>query len=707
MKNIKNDILWRIYLLYICIIIFALVIFGKAVYTQFAEGEELVKKAKAAPIRLIDTEVEKGNIYADDGSSLLVTSIPIFDVRMDVASPTISDDLFFSNVDSLAICLSKLFNDKTTKEYKNQLLKARKNGNRFLLLGKDVTYNQLKIIKTFPIFKLGKNKGGLRIDSKEKRELIYRDLAARTIGYERNGIIVGLEGTYSKELNGVAGKRLVHKTAENEWKPIREDDEIEAQNGYDIITTIDIKIQDIAESALRKCLDTNKADHGCAILMEVKTGHVKAIANLTKTGEHKYEERYNYAIGERVEPGSTFKLMSLVAVMEDGLADTNTQVNIKGASTVYFNREMKDSHDPGLGIVNMKTIFEISSNVGVSKIIYKAYANNPQKFTERLYEMGVNEPLGLKIFGETNPIIKNPKFRSWSNTTLPWMSIGYELLITPFQILAFYNAIANDGIMVRPLFVKEIRRTGKLIQSFDTEILNKSICSKETIAKAKCLLEGVVQNGTAKKQFKNSYFKVAGKTGTAQIAQQNSGYNKNNYRASFVGYFPADNPQYSCIVIVHNPQSGKYYGGEVAAPVFKEIADKIYASKLNIQYDLNLKDTITREFVKSGNTADFMTISKSLGIIPDKIISENEWSTFAIYTQAANKQKKATQLDKRTITNGIVPNVVGMNAKDAVYLLETAGLDVKITGKGTVKKQSMEPGAKAEKNSQILIELSI
>ena len=709
MTNAKSDILKRIYLLYFIVFLFASMIIGKIFYIQFVEGAELKKKAKDAPMRIVEREVQRGNIYADDGVSILVTSVPYFEVRMDVASPEISDEFFNANIDSLSRKLSGLFRVQSSKEYMKALSKARKKGSRYFFIAKNVSYDTLKILKTFPIFNSGRFKSGLIINEQVCRKLIYGNLALRTIGYERNNITVGLEGYYSNELSGVKAKQVEQMTKEKEWRPIGKAEESETHNGYDIVTTIDAKIQDVAENALRICLDSNKAQHGCAVLMEVKTGYVKAIANLTKIGEHRYEERYNYAIGEKVEPGSTFKLMSLIAAMVEGV-DTSVTVDITGASTMYNNRKMEDSHNLGLGRISMVKAFEISSNVGISKIITQKFnradKSSCKKFTDRLYEMGLNEPLGLKIVGEAHPVVKNPDFRSWSNITLPWMSIGYEVALTPLQILAFYNAVANDGVKVCPQFVQEIRSNGKLIEKFDPVILNPSMCSKETVAKAKHLLECVVQNGTAKK-LKNPLYKIAGKTGTAQIAQDNKGFNKKNYRASFVGYFPADNPMYSIIVIIHDPQGGKYYGGEVAAPVFKEIANKVFATKLNMQNVPVGSDTVSRQFVSTGNSSDYSLVLKSLGIPVNNLNADNKWISLAVSTNAAKNQCSANPVEVRQISNSVVPDVTGMNLKDAVYLLENSGLKVKINGKGIIRKQSIAPGAKVAKNTPIQLDLSI
>lgn len=707
MTNVKNDILWRIYLVYICIFLFAVAIISRVVYIQYAEGEYWEGKAKKPKVRLVDFEVKRGNIYAADGFSLLATSVPVFEVRMDVACTNIDDKYFNTRVDSLARELSKLFKNKSATEYKKILIKARNKNNRSLLLARNVSYKDLKKLRTFPIFKLGKYKGGLIVIEDTRREYPFKDLATRTIGYERKGYLVGLEGSYNKELSGTTSKRLMVKNANNEWMPtgdVVDPEDPDAQIGYDVISTIDVSIQDVAQNALRKCLDTNKAEHGCVILMEVKTGYIKAIANLTKVGEHQYEERFNYAIGERLEPGSTFKLMSLVALLEDGLADTSDKVDVTGATCQFAGRNMNDSHDYGYTNISLKRVFEVSSNVGVSKLIYKAYAKDPKMFTDRLYEFGIHQRLGIKLFGESQPYIKNPEDKTWWKTSLPWMSIGYELLITPLQILNFYNTIANNGVTMRPQFVKEIRRTGQVLQSFDPEIINSSAVSEKTALKARAMLEAVVEHGTAKK-LNNSIYKIAGKTGTAQIVED--GKISSFHRASFVGYFPADNPQYSCIAIIHKPTAGKYYGGDVAAPVFKEVADLVYATNLNIQpknKQSYSKDT-TQVVKKLCSYDDLMTVNNILkfaGVIP---ATSAEWVDFDY--SSGRKTEPAVQMKPLVIAQHTVPNTIGMNLRDAIYFLENKGLRVQATGRGVVKNQIPAPGTPLKPNTTVKLEMKL
>lgn len=692
----KKDILWRIYLIYLGMFLFGLAIIGRIIYIQFAEGDMWKEKARKISLKYFNIEATRGNIY-DCNGEFLSTSVPIFEVRMDVASPYITDEIFSSGIDSLSYKLAGFFRDRSKQEYKSLITKARSESNRYLLLKRNVNYDQLKVLKTFPIFRNGKNKGGLIARAVDRRIQPYNHLAFRTIGWDKEGSEndLGLEGAYSRELEGESGKRLMQRIANGNWRPLNNENEIDPRNGNDLISTIDIHLQDVAEEALMKQLIANEADHGCAILMEVKTGRIKAIANLGKNKSGLYEEKYNYAIGEASEPGSTFKLYSLLAAFEDGKTDLNETIDCTGGITKFANRTMKDSH-LGTGVLTVKEIFEKSSNVGVSKIIYKAYASNPQAFIDRLYSFSVNKPLGLEIAGEGTPRIKSTSARSWSKVSLPWMSIGYEVALTPLQILTFYNAVANDGVMVRPRFLDEIRQSGQIIRRFETEIINSRIASKHAIEKAKVMLEGVVQEGTGT-ALKNPVYKVAGKTGTAQIAMNNAGYNKSSYKGTFVGYFPADNPRYSCIVVINNPTKGIYYGSAISAPVFREIADRVYAA--DMEMGLSWADSVKTSHpvhFKGGYGKDMATICRWMGI--GKHPYDNRWMT----TDSTGLLVKPV-----SIMTGIVPDVSGMGMRDATYLLEKQGYKVKASGIGLVKKQSLKPGSSALPGSMVELNLDI
>ncbi|MBN2520711.1 MAG: penicillin-binding protein 2, partial [Bacteroidales bacterium] len=583
--SIKKDIVWRVAVIYFSILFFALLIIGRVFYLQFFESEKWKSKSEMISYQDVTIEPNRGDIYSNDGR-LLATSVPFYEVRMDLNSNALNSDLFYEKVDSLALCLSYLFKDRSQNEYRRLLILNKNKGNRYFLIQKHVTYTQLKKLRNFPIFRLGRYKGGLIIEQTNKRIMPHLNLAARTIGYISEGGAVGLEGAYDKYLRGVVGVKLMQKLSGGVWMPIDDKNAIEPQNGKDIITTIDINFQDVAEQALLKQLLKVDAIHGCAVLMEVETGDIKAISNLKRNSDGTYSELYNFAIGESTEPGSTFKLASLIVALEDKHIDLDDTVQTGNGEIEYYGIKLTDSKEGGYGKITIKEAFEYSSNVGISKVITKYYGKNERKFIDRLYSMNLNEKLGMEIKGEGDPLIKYPSDPTWSGISLPWMSIGYELRLTPLQILTFYNAIANDGKMIKPRFVKGIMEHGEITRSFKMEVINHSICSKQTIIKVKELLEGVVENGTAQ-NLKNPNYKIAGKTGTAQIANKKYGYNHDkgvSYQASFVGYFPADNPKYSCIVVVNSPSRYIYYGNIVAGPVFKEIADKVYATspELNI-----------------------------------------------------------------------------------------------------------------------------
>jgi cell division protein FtsI (penicillin-binding protein 3) len=701
-KNIKRDILWRVYLLYTFVLVFGIAIFFKIVYIQFKEGEELLKKAQMQELRFFNLDASRGNIYADDGN-LLATSVPIFDLRMDVDSENISDKLFYSKVDSLATKLAILFSSKNKNNYKQKLVKARKKGNRFLLLANKVNYEQLQQVKTFPILRLGKFKGGLIVIPRTQRKMPFGDLAMRTIGYEnkKQKIFVGLEGAYANVIQGVSGKQLKRKINNGDWIPVNDENDIQPVDGKDIITTIDINIQDVAENALRQHLKNHGAFQGCAILMEVETGHIKAIANLRYDSiGQSYQESYNYAIAENVEPGSTFKLVSMMAALEFNKVKLTDSIVTGQGWTTYYSRTMKDVHKIGNGKITARTAFEMSSNVGISKIITEAFKENPSKFIDFIYSLSLNKKLGIEIQGEGKPYIKHPSQKKvWYGTSLPWMSIGYELTLTPLQTLSVYNAVANNGKLVKPVFVKEIKQGGKLIKSFKTEIINKKICSHQTIDSLKSLLEGVVQRGTARLTLKNTIYKIAGKTGTAQIANGKSGYNKRNYNASFVGYFPADDPKYSCIVVVNNPTKGRIYGSSVAAPVFKEIADKVYATQLDIHAKEDYWANKSNQFVRGkGKTSDLKVLYETFN--ENTVLEQySSWSSFK--ADSTNIQLSALEF-----ANAKVPNVKGMGARDAIYLLEQMGLKVNVMGRGLVSSQSVRPGSNAKIGKQITLNLT-
>ncbi len=693
----------RVYLLYVVFFLLGVAIMVKVFRIMFSEGDYWRAKAAEQFIDEKTIEAVRGNIFSCDGG-LLATSLPHYEIRMDVNAGAITNKIFNESVDSLAICLSNMFGDRSAKDYKKDLVNARKAGERYFLIKRKVSYHQLKKMRKFPIFRLGKYKGGLIYEQFNVRARPFGLLAARTIGMERNTAKpIGLESAYSKDLEGEKGKRLMQKIAGGVWIPVNSDNEIEPKDGNDLIASLDINIQDVAEDALMEQLMLHNADHGCVILMEVKTGEIKAIANLSRGKDGLYDEKYNYAIGESTEPGSTFKLASLMAALEDGLIEITDSVHTNDGTFKFGRETMRDSHEGGYGKVTIKRGFEVSSNVAVSRVIYNSYAKNPQKFIDRLNSMNLNVPLELEIPGEGMPYIKNTKSKSWSNVSLPWMSIGYEVKLTPLQILTFYNAVANDGVMVKPKFAREVRNKSQVIRKIETQVINEAICSKETIKKAKEMLEGVVENGTAV-NLKNTNYKIGAKTGTAQIANKKYGYKNGgvSYQASLCGYFPADKPQYSCIVVVNAPSNGVFYGNQVAGPIFKEIADKVYSTNLNIHKKFDKQPHLASSsfpFIKNGNSKDLATVLKDLKINAKNNLEHTEWVL-------ANTLPEGISMSKVSYASNLMPNVVGMGIQDATYLLENKGLNVKFLGRGVVKKQSVKQGLPIEKGSVIILELS-
>jgi cell division protein FtsI (penicillin-binding protein 3) len=654
-----KKISYRMYFVAVVFFMMAVFILIKLNNIQWVEGKYYRQLAKERTVKNFTIPANKGNVYSSDGS-LLATSIPEYTVYFDAVAPT--SELFKETVQGLSDSLSVMFG-KSSGHYQAKLQKARANKSRYVFIAKKLSYTEQMRLKSFPLFNKGANKGGLIIEQKIVREHPIGLVAKRTIGYERsNEDGKGLEYAFRNYLNGKNGHRMMQKIAKNQWKPISDINEKEPQDGYDIISTIDVYIQDIAHHALLKQLEIYKADHGCVVVMETKTGHIKAISNLGRAEDGSYFETQNYAITESHEPGSTFKLIDLIAVLDDKKADTGTVYNSFEGEIQYYKRKVKDSNNRGYGKISLAKGFEVSSNTVLVQSVYNNYKNNPKQFVDRINSYGLNKPLGLPIKGEGMPIIPQPGTKKWSGLTLPWMAFGYGVSITPLQTLTLYNAVANNGVMVKPIFVSEIKEWNKTIKKYNTEVINPKICTQETLNKAKAILENVVKKGTGSKLYSKD-FSMAGKTGTAQV-----NYNKSNmyYASSFVGYFPSNEPKYSCIVVVHKPdKTVGYYGGDVAGPVFKRIAQKIFT------------DSPSTNHVKN---------------IDAKVVTQEK--NYAVYYKKAENEER------------IVPNVKGMEGMDAVALLENLGLKVKVIGIGRVKKQSLTSGQAFNKNQTIIIELS-
>jgi cell division protein FtsI (penicillin-binding protein 3) len=706
--NNRKNILTRAYIAFIGVCLFACAIIYRICIIQFSEGDMWRAKADAFTTKVEDMEAVRGNIF-DVNGALLATSLPYYEVAMDINAPSITDKIFNDNRDSLAECLSSIFSDHSKRDYILLLNKARREKDRYVLLKRNVSYKDLQVIKTFPVFRKGK-RGGLVTLQTNRRERPFQMLAGRTIGMSRPGVKpVGLEGAFDSVLTGVSGKRLMQRIAGDVWRPINDENEVEPKDGSDLYTTIDINIQDVAEHALQKALIKNKASYGCVVLMEVKTGAVKAIANLTRSQHDTavYNESFNYAIGYPSEPGSTFKLASYLALLDEYDISLDEKINVGNGECTYFDRKMKDSHAPKNADMTAQEIFEHSSNVGTSKLVMKYFSKNPRQYTEKLRSFHLHEMLGLSIPGEGIPRIKQVKDKDWYGTSLPWVSIGYESKVTPLQTLTLYNTIANNGTMVKPMFVKEIRKNGHAIKEFGTEVIAENVVKPSTVRKARTLLEGVVQNGSGRGININA-FTVGGKTGTAQMLK-NGNYKDAgfaSYQATFVGYFPADKPLYSCIVVIYEPSRGNYYGGLVAAPVFKEVAEKVYSGSVDFLNPVNKgKQLLTQAPDIITTRADEIKVVAKSANLPVNGDVEGTQMSGRMKSDSARISLMRVNIEGQ-LKRGIMPRLYGLSARDALFLLENNGIYVTIKGFGTVKSQSIEAGQKFMKGNRIILTLS-
>ncbi len=705
--SIKKDILWRVGVVYVFVVLMGLSIIGRIVWLQFAEHDKWSVNSAIAPVKEVPIEANRGDVYSSDGK-LFAVSVPYYDIRMDMTVDSLTDEVFYNHLDPLSHSLSGLFGDKTWLEYKRNLLKARQNKSQYYLVKRAASYDQMLKAKNFPIFNRGRFKGGVRFIENSRRVRPNGYLAARTIGstnLREGGNVVGLEGAYDAELKGREGMKLFKRLNGDIFVPLLDENELDPEDGMDILTTIDLNIQDVAERALYNQLSRLNAHHGTAVLMEVETGDIKAIANLERSSSGGFWESVNFAIGESTVPGSTFKTASLMVAMEDGLIDINDSVDIGKGITHYYGVKVEDSDRSETGKISVKRALEISSNVGITKIITDSYKGKENDFIQGLYDLGLNQKLGVEIRGEADPFIKSKDHSSWSGVSLPMMSMGYELTLTPLQILSFYNGIANDGKVMKPRFIKEINYHGSTVKRVQPEVLNSSLCSHSTLKKVRAMLNGVVEQGTAD-NLKNHYYTIAGKTGTAQIPDKETGYrvkSRVTYQASFVGYFPADNPKYTCIVVINSRSNDIYYGRIVAGPVFLEIANKVYSTKLEMHEPVNSRNNpvITEApFSKSGYYKELNYALSKLNMTIEAKVGIGPWVK-------SHSVCDTVQLYSLTIVDNLAPNVVGMGLKDAVYLLESKGMKVKINGRGTVRSQSLSPGSLYTSGQTVNLQMSL
>jgi len=702
--NIKEQIIARTAVVYIVLIIFALYLIVKMIQVMIVEKDQWKKKINSFAVDLRENKPNRGNIY-DVNGKLLATSVSFFDIHMDTRAGGLTDKRFNENIDSLAICLSNFFKDKSKEEYKKKITKARKDSVQYLKIASNLTFDEYKEIKKFPLFRLSSNKGGFISEKRTFRKRPFNGLLRRTIGYlgedKGTGLVqgkAGLEYTYNRELGGRAGKSYMKKIASGNWMKIKGGEVLETENGLDLITAIDIDLQDYVDNILKAQLSNLKADYGSVVVMEVETGYIKAIANIKRYENNTFAEELNYAVGENLAPGSTFKLPVLMAALEDGYVDLDDIIDTGNGHVMYHGVPVDDSGGHGYGKIPVWQVFAKSSNVGMLKIIDDNYVKKGriERFLKQLSAIGIGEISGIDIYGENKPFIKTPEHPAWAASTPGMIAHGYEVKISPLQLLTFYNAVANDGVMVKPQIVQRIEKDGMIVKEFNPVELNPLICSKSTILKAQKILRDVIEVGTAR-SINTKEYKISGKTGTTEYYDAKTKTHNEKYRASFAGYFPSDNPKYSMIVVINKPQTD-YYGALAAAPVFKKIADKIFSKDRDINPPKDdLSGANKTPYSKNGNSNDLKRVLASVSF-PVKDDNNSKWVT----TEA---QKNMIVFKSKNFESNTIPDLQYMGAKDAVYLLESMGMNPIISGRGFVVYQSVSAGTKIKKGTKVKLEL--
>ncbi|HET7178142.1 MAG TPA: penicillin-binding protein [Chryseosolibacter sp.] len=693
--NIKRSILLRVRVAFLFVTIFAIAVVVKIGHIQFVDGKKWAELGERISFDYKRVKATRGNIYSDNGS-LLATSLPFYKIAFDATIP--SDEVFRKGVDSLAWHLSVFFRDRSQKDYKRMLIDARETGKQYVVLNRrNIDFQQKKRMSAWPIFREGRLRGGAIFEKVDVRYMPFDNLGRRTIGFiNENDRGAGLEYSFNERLGGQDGYAYYQKIAGGVWKPIFDANNVKAVEGLDLQTTLDINLQDVAETALHKAMVQHDADDGMVVVMEVETGEVKAITNLSSDGNGNFSEKLNFA-ARLFEPGSTFKLVTMIALLEDTNIQLTDSIDTGNGEFSFYDEKVRDHEEGGLGKVTIQEAFEHSSNVAMAKLADRYFGVRPARFVDYLDKLGLSKPLGIQIAGEPTPKIKHPGEKGWSGISLPWMAYGYGFEITPLHILALYNAVANGGVMIKPVIVKSVKKADKVDESFETEIINKRICSQETLKKLQVLLEGVVENGTAK-NIKGTHYRIAGKTGTAQILE--NGHYTKKYVTSFVGYFPAHAPKYSAMVLIRNPRGWYQYGSNVAAPVFKEIADNIYARDLELQQPMALEKYQRNDvlpYIKAGNQEELTMICNELGI-SNHSLTDEEWVR-------TSRSGNGVNWNKNLQGPGIAPDVFGMTFRDALYLLEKAGLTVFFQGTGRVETQSIRAGARIAKGDRIYLTL--
>ena len=697
-------------------IILAVCVVGKSLYIMTAKRDYWMKVAERQKRDSVTVKPNRGNILSCTGQ-LLASSLPEFKIYMDFVAQkeAKSDSLWDVKVDSICNGLHKIFPDKSAAEFKQHLSEGKAKMKRhWAIYNERINYNTFCEVKDLPMFKLNSNKSGFHWEEFNARQRSYGSLAGRTIGAmygAKDTARFGLELSYDSILRGTNG--IVHRRkVRNKFLDITDTPPID---GADIVTTLDVSMQDLAERSVIKELKEINGNVGVAIVMEVKTGDIKAIVNMEKCFDGQYREIHNHAVSDLLEPGSVFKPASLLVALDDGVVDTTLHVETGGGVWQMYGRDMKDHNwrKGGYGLLTFAQTLWYSSNIGVSRIIDDHYKNNPEKFVQGIHRLGLADDLKIPLVGATPARIRMPhknshgQYDNWSKTALPWMSIGYETQVPPISTLTFYNALANNGTMMRPRFVTKVVKNGETIMEFPPEVMHEHIAKDASIKKMQTILEQVVSIGLGKKAGSPN-FKVAGKTGTAQMSKGAGGYKSGvvNYLLSFAGYFPADNPRYSCIVCIQKsglPASG----GGMSGKVFHEISEGIMAQSLKLDVkDARDSASIFVPQVKDGNILAADYVLTHLGINAKTTWSGNSFAGKPIWGKAETIGNKYIKLEKqKQYGKGTVPDVIGLGARDAVYQMESRDIRTQIYGRGKVVKQTLIPGTLIKKGATCNITL--
>lgn len=701
--EIKKDILWRVYLSFIGIVLLSFVVLGRAFYIQQAQGEYWRSMSDSLHQKFIELDAERGTIYSEDGQ-MLSTSIPFFDVYMDFGAEGLRDKggkRFKENIDSFSFALSNFFGDKSAKEYKKELQLAYNEKDRYYSLKKNLSFDQYKSFREFPLVRLGRNKSGIIIETKTKRLNPFGMLARRTIGLAReNAQNVGLERTYDSLLKGTTGKRLVRFVSGSAYVPV-DGYEIDPENGKDIITTIDINMQDIANNALLKMMVQSESEYGTCIVMETATGKVKAIANLGRGKNGNYDETLNYAL-RTTEPGSTIKLATLMAVLEEGSSKINDLVEVGTSGQQYVAvRTVTDAERSPKAVLTVRESFAHSSNVAMGKLAYKAFAQQPDKFKSYLQKFHLEKKTGFGLVGEEPAVLPRLKRNREGLHAMITASFGYAIEVSPLHTAMLYNAVANDGKLMKPYLVNSIQNNGVTVKEFEPTVLEEQIAKPSTIKAARAAMEAVITEGTAKSVFADCPFPVAGKTGTAHVAAGDIKYHHGVYQASFAGYFPADKPEYTVVVLIRTrPHAAMHYGGQLAAPVFKEVATKLFAMYVKQKRTTGAHLMIdSADHTYAGYKKDVQQVLQTVGVKHKDGSANATWAKL----NAVNNQ---VVVRSNPITKKVMPDVQGMTVKDAVYLLENMDLKVTVSGRGKVVMQSVAAGTPIKRNERITLLLN-